>query len=80
MKIIKFSGISCPSCRKLEAILKAKGLEVDEEVMVDTSNIEIARRYNVSTLPTLVKVDNDAEVDRLTGLVPVSKIEEFFKE
>ena len=78
MKIIKFTGTHCPSCRKLEALLKMHNLEVNEEIVLD-DNLELARKYQVGTLPTLIKFDNDTEIDRIIGIVPTQRIKEFFE-
>lgn len=78
MKIIKFTGTHCPSCRKLEALLKTLNLNVDEEILLD-NNLELARKYQVGTLPTLIKFDNDKEIDRIIGIVPTQRIKEFFE-
>lgn len=78
-KIIKFTGTHCPSCRKLEALLKMHKLEVDEEIVLD-NNLELARKYQVSTLPTLLKIEGDKEIDRVIGIVPSQRIKEFFGE
>lgn len=79
MKIIKFSSSFCGSCRKLDAILQVANLIPDEEILITTDDLELARRYNISAFPTLLKLDdNELEIDRISGLVPLSKLKEFF--
>lgn len=79
MKIIKFSTEFCGSCRKLDAILEVANLAPDEEITLSPDDLDIARRYNVSSFPTLIKLDNEEnEIERINGLVPLSKIKEFF--
>lgn len=82
MKIIKFGGYTCPMCRKLDAILDLKGYntKIDVRFTLDDTSCDFAERYKVNTLPTLIKLDdNDNEIARLTGLVSLNRIKEFFE-
>ena len=79
--IVKFESPTCGPCRKLQAFLDKEGLTVEH--INAPENMELVKKYNVSTLPTLIKVtgtlDDGKEEARLAGLVPPSKIIEFFK-
>lgn len=82
MKIIKFGGYVCPMCRKLEAILDLKGYntKIDIKFTLDDTDGDWSRKYDIHTLPTLIKLDDDDnEVARLTGLVSLNRIKEFFE-
>ena len=82
MKIIKFGGYTCPMCRKLDEMLDLKGYntKIDIRFTLDDTSCDFAERYNVTTLPTLIKLDDeDNEVARLTGLVSLNRIKEFFE-
>lgn len=78
MKIIKFTGTHCPACRKLEALLGYNNLKANEEIVLD-NDLETARKYQVGTLPTLIKFEDDKEIDRINGIVPTQRIKEFFE-
>ena len=66
----------------MEAILDLKGYntKIDVKFTLDDTNSDFAERYKVTTLPTLIKFDDDDnEVARLTGLVSLNRIKEFFE-
>lgn len=46
------------------------------KVNVD-ENTELATKYNISSLPTLVMFENGQEVRRITGMRPQSTLEKF---
>ena len=82
MKIIKFGGYTCPMCRKLDAMLDTIGYntKIDTIVTLSDTNFELAEKHNVTTLPTLIKLDDEGnEIARLTGLVSLNRIKEFFE-
>lgn len=82
MKIIKFSGYTCPMCRKLDAMLDtiSYNTKIDTIVTLGDTNLELAEKYNVTTLPTLIKLDDESnEIARLNGLVSLNRIKEFFE-
>ena len=80
MKILKFYTPTCMSCRVLSKSLeKLEGVEI---VPVDASE-ELAKvdEYNIYTTPTLVFLNEEnEEVDRITGMTTLNKIEEVLKK
>lgn len=79
MKIVEFKTIGCPTCRKLSAILQVANLEPDREIFISEVNMDVAQKFNVQSFPTLLKLEDLKEVDRIVGLVPLSKLKEFFE-
>lgn len=84
-EVIKYNGVTvvdffanwCGPCRKLSPILE----EVESELSgvkfskINTDeNIDVAREYQVSGLPTLLVFKNGEVVERLVGLMPKSSI------
>ena len=75
--VVDFFANWCGPCRKLAPILE----EVDSELSnvkfakINTDeNIEMAKKYQVSGLPTLMVFKNGEAVERLVGLMPKSSI------
>ena len=85
-EVVNYNGITvvdffanwCGPCRKLGPILE----EVEQELMqkvkftkINTDeNIEVAKKYQVSGLPTLVVFKNGEPAERMVGLMPKSSI------
>ena len=68
----------CGPCRKLGPILEEVSEELSEKgkfAKIDTDeNIEMAKKYQVSGLPTLLVFKNGEVAERLVGLMPKSSI------
>lgn len=85
-EIVNYNGIAvvdffadwCGPCRKMGPILE----EVEQELAVKVkfakintdNNIETAKKYQVSGLPTLMVFKNGVPAERLVGLMPKSSI------
>lgn len=71
--IVKYSMPNCGNCQKLSNILKLNNIVVEERELDE----QTAKELNIMSVPVMIKFINGKEVDRITGLVPVSKIKEF---
>ena len=76
--VVDFFANWCGPCRKLGPILEEVETELASKVKfakINTDeNIEMARQYQVSGLPTLMIFKNGQPVERLVGLMPKSSI------
>ena len=71
--IVKYSMPNCSNCQKLSNILKLNNIIVEERELDE----QTAKELNIMSVPVMIKIVDGKEVDRITGLVPVSKIKEF---
>lgn len=77
IKLIKFYTTWCGPCKVMTNILKEVDLTDVEVVEVDAEyQSELAKQYNISSVPVLVFEVNGVEVDRITGIAPPEVIEE----
>lgn len=78
LTVVDFWATWCGPCRKLIPVLEEIASEYDGKVKfvkINTDeNIEIAKQYSVSGLPTLLIFKNGEPKDRLVGLMPKSSI------
>ena len=76
--VVDFFANWCGPCRKLGPILEEVSEELSEKgkfAKIDTDeNIEMAKKYQVSGLPTLLVFKNGEVAERLVGLMPKSSI------
>lgn len=76
--VVDFFANWCGPCRKLSPILEEVEADLTSKakfVKIDTDeNIEMAKKYQVSGLPTLMIFKNGEAVERLVGLMPKSSI------
>lgn len=76
--VVDFFANWCGPCRKLGPILEEVEGELDSKVKfakINTDeNLEMAKKYQVSGLPTLMVFKNGEVVERMVGLMPKSSI------
>lgn len=75
-KLIKFEAPWCNQCKALKFTLD----KVMKDFLDVTLEIDIAQKYNIRNLPTLVYLKNNEEVGRIFGAVPASKIVELLNK
>ena len=75
--VVDFFADWCGPCRKMGPLLE----EVETELTsvkftkINTDeNLEIARKYQISGIPTLMVFKNGEPVERIVGLMPKSSI------
>lgn len=69
-KLIKFEKDDCNPCAMVSDLLDKKGVEYER--INAFNNPEMAMKFKVRTVPTVVLVENDVEVKRSMGF----KVEE----
>ncbi len=78
LTVVDFFANWCGPCRKLSPILEEVERELGEKVKftkIDTDeNIESAKKYQVSGLPTLLVFKEGEVVERMVGLMPKASI------
>ena len=82
-KLIKFEAPWCNQCKALKPTLEKvmKGFsDVTLEIVDCDEHEDIAQKYNIRNLPTLVYLKDDKEIGRLFGAVPASKIVELLNK
>ena len=76
--VVDFFATWCGPCRKLGPVLEEVEQELSEKVnfaKIDTDeNIDAAKKYQVSGLPTLLIFKDGEVIERMVGLMPKSSI------
>jgi len=76
-KVLKFAASWCQPCKMLSKTIEGMTIETPiEEVDID-DNQELAVEYKVRGVPTLVMLDDDKEVKRITGALSSTQLEEW---
>lgn len=79
MKVLKFFATWCSPCKMLSATLENMQLPVEViEVDID-KDPEMAKKYGVRGVPTMVLISGEEEVRRFVGAGDMKSLQEFFK-
>jgi thioredoxin 1 len=77
MKILKFQADWCEPCKALTKLME----EIDTKIEIEVVDIDkeplTTTKYGIRGVPTLVKIDENGIVDRLTGYKNKKQIEDF---
>ena len=79
MKILKFYASWCGPCKSLSAVIESIKDELPYEIEeIDSDeNMDMARKYNIRSLPTMVIVDGDIEIKRQIGMMNAQQLKDF---
>lgn len=77
--LVMFKNSWCQPCKVLLSIIENNPPSLPlMEIDID-ENSELATKYNVKGVPTLIVVENDEEIKRYVGLLTAAQLMEFGK-
>ena len=77
LEILRFTASWCGPCKQLEANLERAALGIDIKVMDIDEQEDVARQYNVRSVPTLVLLKNGEEFKRSVGSKTVNQLKDW---
>ncbi len=79
-KVIRFTASWCAPCKALASILEEVKTDLPIEVIDIDENKELAIQYRVRSVPTLVLVDENKELKRMTGVQAKNLVESWLND
>lgn len=78
--VVDFFATWCGPCKMLSPVYKSLGEEMKDsaeflKVDIDQS-MELAQRFTVTTVPTVIVFKDGKEMDRLVGFIPKNNLKE----
>lgn len=81
--LVDFNATWCGPCRMISPVLEQIAEENDQIKIVSVdvdNNRELAKEYNVFSIPCLVLIKDGKEINRSVGLISKSEINELIGE
>ena len=66
-KLLQFSASWCQPCKQLSKTLESTDLGIPLQYIDVDENNDLVSQYGIRGVPTLVLLENDAEVKRISG-------------
>ncbi len=77
MKVLRFTASWCQPCKMLAKTLEDVDTQIPIEVIDIDENQQIAMDYGIRGVPTLVMIDGDIEVKRVSGMLMKNQLTEW---
>ena len=77
MKVLRFTASWCQPCKMLAKTLEDVETQIPIEVIDIDENQELAMDYGIRGVPTLVMIDGDIEVKRVSGMLMKNQLSEW---
>ena len=78
--LVDFYASWCGPCKMLAKNMETANLELPVEVIDIDVNSEVATDYGIRSVPTLVMLDGNIEVKRMTGVKTVNELQAWANE
>ena len=77
MKVLRFTASWCQPCKMLAKTLEDVETQIPIEVIDIDENQGLAMDYGIRGVPTLVMLDGDIEVKRVSGMLMKNQLSEW---
>ena len=77
MRILRFTASWCKPCKDLAKNILKSNIKLPIEVIDIDLNPELAKEYGIRSVPTLIMLDWNKEVKRITGNKSTKELEEW---
>ena len=78
--VVDFNAAWCGPCRMMKPVLEALSVKRPDVLFAAVNvddDIDLAERYQISSIPCLVLIKNGAEAGRIIGYRPMEDLERF---
>ena len=78
-RILRFTASWCGPCKSMAMNLETANLGFPIEVVDIDAHPDVATEYGIRSVPTLVLMDENIQIDRIIGTKTVNQLQEWVK-
>jgi thioredoxin-like negative regulator of GroEL len=78
-RILRFTASWCGPCKSMAMNLETANLGFPIEVVDIDAHPDVAAEYGIRSVPTLVLMDENIQIDRIIGTKTVNQLQEWVK-
>lgn len=78
-RILRFTASWCGPCKSMAMNLETANLGFPIEVVDIDTHPDVAAEYGIRSVPTLVLMDENIQIDRIIGTKTVNQLQEWIK-
>ena len=79
-RVIRFTASWCGPCKGLAMTLNNIETSIPFEVIDIDEKSDVAREFGIRSVPTLVMLDENTEIKRVSGALPQAQLEAWLNE
>lgn len=79
-RVLRFTASWCMPCKGLAMTLNSIDTTTPIEVIDIDEKSDIAREFGIRSVPTLVMLDENTEIKRVTGALPQAQLEAWLND
>lgn len=80
MRVMRFTASWCGPCKMLSSMLDEINPKIPINVYDIDEHSDLAVEYGIRSVPTMIKLDGNIEVDRKIGLLQRKDLEEWLSK
>ena len=78
MKLLQFKAVWCNPCKQQTKEFEENPVDVElETIDIDEDDKDLATKYSIRSIPTMILLSDNEELNRWTGITKSSIINEF---
>jgi thioredoxin 1 len=78
-RILRFTASWCGPCKSMAMNLETANLGFPIEIVDIDTHPDVAAEYGIRSVPTLVLLDENIQIDRIIGTKTVNQLQEWIK-
>jgi len=79
-RVIRFTASWCMPCKGLAMTLNSIETNIPIEIVDIDEKSDVAREFGIRSVPTLVMLDENTEIKRVSGALPQAELEAWLND